>query len=501
MTIALRPAPAASTAVLLLAATTPALADVTAEDVWARWQSLSASFGQTLEAESETRSGDVLTVTDITVSMDMPDGGMTGTLDQLTFTENGDGTVTVTAAPSYPLTVRTTSADGLELVMQMEVLQPDLEIRVTGDADAQSYAFTAPRAELTTTDVTENGEPVDMRLSLAIEALDGVYAVGDATPAVIDSTLNAGALIFSLAADIPDDDADFEITFAMTDVASSSSGTLSPMATGQPNLSDLLSQGFYSAGTMTHGPATYSIDAMLPEGRAIVSGTAATGVIDGKIDESGISYGGGNTDVTMSVTVPGGMMPPLEIAIAETSGELTMPLTAGEDPQPIGLSMRLEDLTAGDVIWSMFDPLGALPRDPATLIVELSGMGRWFIDIADPEAIEEAEMDGAPGELDSLSLDALRLSLAGAELTGEGEVTFDNSGPAPVPAGSVDLELTGANALIGKLVSMGLIPEDQAMGAQMMLGLFARPVGEDQLTTTIEFKEDGSVLANGQRIR
>jgi hypothetical protein len=52
------------------------------------------------------------------------------------------------------------------------------------------------------------------------------------------------------------------------------------------------------------------------------------------------------------------------------------------------------------------------------------------------------------------------------------------------------------------LVNMGLLPQEQAMGARMMMGLFARPGdGPDTLTSTIEVKEDGSVLANGQRIQ
>ncbi len=40
------------------------------------------------------------------------------------------------------------------------------------------------------------------------------------------------------------------------------------------------------------------------------------------------------------------------------------------------------------------------------------------------------------------------------------------------------------------------------MGARMMMGLFAQPGdGPDTLVSTIEVKEDGSVLANGQRIK
>ena len=35
----------------------------------------------------------------------------------------------------------------------------------------------------------------------------------------------------------------------------------------------------------------------------------------------------------------------------------------------------------------------------------------------------------------------------------------------------------------------------------MMLGMFATPVGEDELTSTIEINEQGHILANGQRIQ
>ncbi|MGI9393360.1 MAG: DUF2125 domain-containing protein, partial [Boseongicola sp.] len=69
-------------------------------------------------------------------------------------------------------------------------------------------------------------------------------------------------------------------------------------------------------------------------------------------------------------------------------------------------------------------------------------------------------------------------------------------------AGVANLMLVGGNGLLDKLVGMGLLPDEQAMGARMMMGLFARPGdGPDTLVSTIEVNEDGSVLANGQRIK
>jgi hypothetical protein len=111
-----------------------------------------------------------------------------------------------------------------------------------------------------------------------------------------------------------------------------------------------------------------------------------------------------------------------------------------------------------------------------------------------------------PGELISLSLENLTVAAAGALVKGAGAFTFDNDDletfdGIPRPTGEINVEITGANALIDSLVSMGLLPEDQAMMGRMMMGMFARTVGDDQLTSKLEINAEGHVLANGQRIQ
>ena len=90
-------------------------------------------------------------------------------------------------------------------------------------------------------------------------------------------------------------------------------------------------------------------------------------------------------------------------------------------------------------------------------------------------------------------------------MTGMGDFVFDNTqefNGMPKPTGAVDLKLVGGNGLLDKLVLMGLLPEEQAMGARMMMGLFTVPVdAEDTLTSKIEINDEGHVLANGQRIQ
>jgi len=152
----------------------------------------------------------------------------------------------------------------------------------------------------------------------------------------------------------------------------------------------------------------------------------------------------------------------------------------------------------------MFDPMAQLPRDPATLILDISGAARMLVDIFDPSRPPTMP---TPGELHALDLNELQLTFGGAELTGDGAFTFDNTDMVtydgfPKPLGSVSLKLLGGNGLLDKLIAMGVVPEEQAMGVRMMAGLFANAgPGPDELNSTIEVREDGGLYANGQRLK
>ena len=107
----------------------------------------------------------------------------------------------------------------------------------------------------------------------------------------------------------------------------------------------------------------------------------------------------------------------------------------------------------------------------------------------------------------AVTVNDLLISAAGAKLTGTGDFTFDNTNAAamggmPTPAGTANLQLVGANALIDKLIKMGLVSDQDAMGARMMMGMLAVPGdAPDTLNSEITMTEDGQILANGQRIK
>jgi hypothetical protein len=163
----------------------------------------------------------------------------------------------------------------------------------------------------------------------------------------------------------------------------------------------------------------------------------------------------------------------------------------------------LENVTVGDAAWAMFDPAGALPRDPASLSIDMAGKIKM-----DLPALMDAETTGAAvADPEPLSLDLrdLGIKIAGAALTGTGSFTFDNAmvamGGPPMPLGTADLRLEGGNRLIDGLIAVGLMTQEDAMGARMMMAMFGQSAGEDVLTSKIEAREGGSIFVNGQQIQ
>ncbi|MEL6211456.1 MAG: hypothetical protein AAFR44_15015, partial [Pseudomonadota bacterium] len=87
----------ASTALALVLPAT-AFAELTAAEVWENWQDYMASAGYEVTA-SEASAGDTLTVSDVTMSMDLSDDTGTGAtnvrMSEIIFNENADGTVSI----------------------------------------------------------------------------------------------------------------------------------------------------------------------------------------------------------------------------------------------------------------------------------------------------------------------------------------------------------------------------------------------------------------------
>ncbi|MBC7738458.1 MAG: DUF2125 domain-containing protein [Candidatus Saccharibacteria bacterium] len=210
--------------------------------------------------------------------------------------------------------------------------------------------------------------------------------------------------------------------------------------------------------------------------------------------------------LTVTIASPDIPVPELSADLGELAFGLVMPAAPTSKPAPFTFVTKMIDLKLPEALWAMVDPTAILPHDPATVIVDTNGTATLTKDLmADAQSLENGATD-APGVVNSLKIPQILAKALGTEIAASGAFTFDASDTVtfsgmPLPTGKIDIKATGVNALIDKLVSMGLVPQDQAMQGRMMLSMFANSSAtNDEITSTLEFK-DKHFFANGQQLQ
>ncbi|QPH53777.1 DUF2125 domain-containing protein [Pontivivens ytuae] len=210
------------------------------------------------------------------------------------------------------------------------------------------------------------------------------------------------------------------------------------------------------------------------------------------ISEGMFSYGGRSDDTRMKFASRGLPVPPIDATLSSVEAEMVFPFIEGETASDAGLRLRLDELDVAGHLWDLFDPQGVIAREPLSFVVDVDSKLTMTANMFDPEQMDMAE----PPQMESASVNELRLTLAGAAVEAAGDFRFDPV--TQVPVGSLDVEAIGINTLLENLTQIGLLGPDQVMPARMMLGLFAVPGNApDTYTSRIEALEDGRVLANG----
>jgi hypothetical protein len=499
-----------STALALIFTATGAVAAVTPEEVWDSWQAFSTAAGQELTVGSATRNGDTLEVKGLVVTFNDDLGGsFSASLDTLNFKDNGDGTVAVTMAESYPMSLAFPKGDEGPSLIKLTVVQPGLAITAGGTATDTKYDFKAPTVSVTLDEVKDqDGAVMETEATLVMTDTAASYLVarsGETT--ALDSNFTAKGLALNLSGKdsitAGEGGGEGTVTLSLADIAGATKGNFLG-AEIMANMATALNDGFTTDSSMSFGAMTLAVNVTQATGPTVVNATASGGGIVLGVDKTRVNYGTSLKGAT--ITVSGAEIPFPEIAVAfgEYAFNVLMPASKSDTPQEFSFLTKLVDLTVSEDVWGLFDPAATLSREPATLILDTKGTGRWLQDIMDPNL--QTEGVEPPGELTSLDLTQLLVKAAGAEVGATGAVTIDNTGATtfqgmPAPTGQVNVTIKGVNKLIDNLIAMGLLPEDQAMGARMMIGMFTRPgAGGDEVTSLIEFK-DGGLFANGQQLQ
>lgn len=492
----------AASAMAVLLGTTSAYADVSNQDVWSAWKGVLTGVGYKVAGE-ESQSGKTLKVDGLTLSFDLaPEDGMASVnMGDMTFEEQGDGTVRIGVPATVPIKV-TSTVEGETSDVTLTAMLDNMDMVASGDPDNIVYTYSANSLGLELTEMLINGEPFeDFDMTMNMTALAGMSSISGGDLAQFVQNMTANSMNMKINGDDPSE-GKFDMSIDATGLAFESQGAF-PMGANPENPGEIFRSGLDMQGSFSSEGSTVAVDAVDDSGPVKVDmGTGATKLTI-KAGDGIFDYGGAVND--LAFTMVGGDIPlPVSVNMAEFSYGLLMPLLKDTSPQDFNFDLKMAGLTISDMLWGIFDPGSMLPRDPATVSLALAGTMTLFEDLVS-EDMEDA--DEFPGEINTLTLSEILVDLVGARISGDGGFTFDNTDTQtfdgmPRPEGSIALNVKGANALMDTLVKMGLLPEEQVMGARMMMAMFSVPgESEDEVNSVIEINAEGHVLANGQRIQ
>ncbi|MDK8872343.1 MULTISPECIES: DUF2125 domain-containing protein [Paracoccus] len=510
-----------SSALALAAMTAPAFADVTSEQVWQSWVDYYQSLGYTVTEGKRDKAGDTLTLSDIAISGGVPDSQVSFSIPQVTLSDSGDGKVKTVFADQMTGEAQGTDPDGESYSLPFTVDMPGNVIVTSGAPEDMTHEFDYPTMDFTLTTIKSGDKETPLPIKVGVADSTGTFHIVAGSPAKYDYAMKSGAITFS--GDVSSEEGGtVKFEGSLSDLETTGEMAVPGGTKIEEDMNAALKAGLAMSGVLKSGALVANFDfAGTDENEQPTSGA---GKYDGKgfelsyaLSQDGMAYQAGSDAGSFELT-SSDMPFPINYAIESGSFDMQLPVMQSDEAQPFKFAYSLAGLTLGDAIWNLFDAQGQLPRDPASLDIDVTGQIKVTKDIFDPAsmapAADEAPEDGSedmdaaeaspqPFEPVEVAINQFALNALGAKVNAEGTLKAPESGDMTTPVGEVNASYEGVNGLIDKLGAMGLIPEDQIMGVRMMMAMFAKPVaeGEDKLETRLEFKEDGSIFANGQQIK
>ncbi|MEM7439664.1 MAG: DUF2125 domain-containing protein [Pseudomonadota bacterium] len=460
---------------------TGATAQDLAQSVLDQYQKDFEASGLTVTPGNVTTAGKSVEWTDVKITSK---DGLSYTVDFLRAVEIGGDKVQLYYPKVYEI-----SADARDGAPAMEItIRTDgVEHIVSGPEDGRTHAMKAAKVDL---DVKSADGSVDVKVGLS--NLDSnTTRSGSDIPNYV-GTINVAAM--TMLQNVDDGVSKVKADITYNDLALA----VDVDAIDQEKIEELLNGARNMTITYAAGSGSGNMDIENDDFKGIVdftygSANAVVAVVDGIATLT--SQG---NDAVYKLKLKELPLPPFEASMDSVGMTFSAPLKKTDEGVPAAIKMSIGGLKASDTIWGMVDPAGTIPRDKANLNIDLTAKMKWLVDL-----VKAGEASAPPVQVDSVDINDITLEVGGAALNGKGSAILDNSTMPPMPIGELNLDLKGGLGLVDKLVGIGLLPAEQAQMAKMMSGMFTVPGGDgpDHLTSKIEMKEGGAILANGQRIQ
>jgi len=458
-------------AVLATAAfSTPALSQSVVDELIAKMTTAGATVTFDKAEEGDTTTWNNLVATE-------PGGDGVITIDWVREVQSGDA-YTITMAPSAEMTF---DADGDEGALT--ITNDGLAYLVNRAGGGLSMAYSASSIGL-----SMMAGPELQDFSVTFSNVSGNDTIEGAEWASGSGQMQAGAMGMNIGVDdgdvvmtVDQEIADVSITYAFDGFA----GNMENPEALLGGLFQFTLQSGSNSGSGTFGEAGQN-----------VSLTFSGGPTDASFDMSdgSISYSGSASEISYSVNPTAMGFPPVDLSLQAASFAFGMPIAQTDEAVDVQYMIQLLGLEVSEGLWRMVDPSQTIPRDPADIVIDLAATAKWLISPAD---LAEGEPDAMPIEFEDVQVNEIRVSIGGAEISANGSATIMNGGPFPLPVGRLDIAINGVNGLVDKLTSLGLLTPDMVLPVRALMGVYTTPVGDDQMTSSVEMTADGQVLANG----
>ncbi len=487
-------------------------AEVTADDVWQNTRDVFATFGGDISA-SKARRGDTLSISDTNIAFQLPlrAGNISVTLPDFDLKESGDGTVSLSypTTPIYEYTVEITGK--ISISGKIETNYDNLRYVASGSPGDVTYAYSVDNVNFESTEfLVEGTEPLDLEFKGSISGMAGTSRVAVTSLVTIDTNLTSKTQNATLSFEAPQNEG-IEMQITVEGQTGTSRIVLPRGGMDIMNLAAALRGGLSLEGSSTF--ETYETRQITKKNGAVVSdhiSTVKNYVTDAEVNANHLKVNANTAEATVSATAIDMLPFPVSIAIKSSKSALLLPWSASSELQDFEMSGSFTDMVLPKDALALIDPEHALPDDPVTFSLDVSGQIKNIVNWLDFETVKAVFDSGEiPVELHALSINELALNVFGASLKGLGEATFESSdmGKSKVslkPTGSLDLSLIGVNTLLDTLVGIGLVNEDQAMGTRMAISTIAKPdpdAGPDAMKSKLEINDQGHISANGMRIK